>query len=258
MSKKIFRIAIILLIVTVLAGSLYFSMDVGARTTFSRTNIPEQLKVTASALNIRSGPGAYFTKVGVVYKNQIVHCIGKLGGWYVVHLNNDTIGVASSSYLTPYYPPQSSPQPTPQPQTTPKISPTPGQSTSQSVQEAQKMLELINSERAKAGVQSLRMDSDVMKVAQIKSQDMVDKNYFSHTSPTYGSPFDMLKSFNVSYKSAGENLAGNSTVEKAHTALMNSEGHRKNILNGSYNNIGIGIADSPRYGKIYVQMFIGR
>ncbi len=256
MSKRILNTGIILLIITVLFGGLYFSIDAGAKTAFSRTNIPAQLKVTASALNVRSGPTAYFAKVGVVYRNQIVDCIGKLGDWYVVHLNNDTVGVASGKYLEPYYPPQSAPRSTPQ--VTPNPTPATGQTTGQVVQEAQKMLDLVNSERAKAGVQSLKMDTEVMKVAQIKAQDMVDKNYFSHTSPTYGSPFDMLKSFNVSYKAAGENLAGNNTVERAHTSLMNSEGHRKNILNGSYNHIGIGIADSPRYGKIYVQMFIGR
>ena len=85
---------------------------------------------------------------------------------------------------------------------------------------------------------------------------MVDNNYFSHNSPTYGSPFDMLKSFKVSYKSAAENIAGNSSNSSAVTSWMNSSGHKANILNSSYTHTGIGVVSSPKYGKVFVQMFI--
>lgn len=105
---------------------------------------------------------------------------------------------------------------------------------------------------------ALKIDSETQKVARIKAKDMVDNNYFSHTSPTYGSPFDMLKSFKVSYRSAGENIAGNSSNSSAVNAWMNSSGHKANILNNSFNYTGIGVVKSPTYGKIYVQMFIGR
>ena len=108
------------------------------------------------------------------------------------------------------------------------------------------------------GLSSLKIDSELQRVAKIKAQDMVDNNYFSHNSPIYGSPFDMLKSFKVSYKTAGENIAGNSSNTAAVNAWMNSEGHKANILNSSYNYTGIGIVKSPKYGKIYVQMFIGK
>ena len=122
-----------------------------------------------------------------------------------------------------------------------------------------KMLEYVNSERAKAGVAPLQMDTEVAKVAEIKSQDMVDKNYFSHTSPTYGSPFDMMKSFGIKYRTAGENIAKNSTMLKAHQALMNSEGHRQNILNPNYTHMGIGIVQNKSTSGITVtQMFIGK
>ena len=86
----------------------------------------------------------------------------------------------------------------------------------------------------------------------------MDNNYFSHNSPTYGSPFDMLKSFGISYNSAGENIAGHSTAEKAFEAWMNSPGHKANILNSSYNYTGIGVVTSSKYGKIFTQMFVGR
>ena len=86
---------------------------------------------------------------------------------------------------------------------------------------------------------------------------MVDNNYFSHTSPIYGSPFDMMKKFGISYKTA-ENIAGNSSNSGAVNAWMNSEGHRANILNSSFIYTGIGVVKSPKYGKIYVKMFIGK
>ncbi len=124
--------------------------------------------------------------------------------------------------------------------------------------EEQQMLNLINQERAAAGLKPLAMDQSLVKMARLKSQDMIDKNYFSHTSPTYGSPFDMMKTYGVTYRYAGENLAGNQTVDRAHTALMNSEGHRANILKAEFTHVGIGIVDGGPYGKMFTQMFIGK
>ncbi len=247
MKKNVSGLVILTLICTVLVSSTYYSTAAIAKTPFSRTNIPAQMKITASALNVRSGPGTYFKKVGLVYKNQIVDCIGRLGGWYIIHLSNNTIGVASGKYLTPYYPPTSQPVPKPTPQPSQEVKP-----------DAQAMLDLINAERAKAGVQPLTFDMEVMRVAQIKAQEMVDSDYFSHTSPIYGSPFQMLKDFRITYKYAGENLAGNNTAEEAMLSLMKSEGHRKNILNPNYNYVGIGVVISPKYGKLFVQIFIGK
>ena len=230
---------------------LVFSTNLFAQTPFTRTNVPAQIKVTVPGLNVRSGPASTFLKVGTIYQGQIIDCLGKIGSWYVVHLENDTVGLVSSSYVQPYYPPSPKPVPAPVPTPTPTPQPSIGV-------EEQKMINLINAERAKVSVPPLSVDLILMKVAKIKADDMVKNNYFSHISPTYGSPFDMLKQFGVSYKSSGENLAGNYSVEAAHTALMNSGGHRQNILNPSFTHVGIGIADSPKYGKIFVQLFIGR
>ena len=80
----------------------------------------------------------------------------------------------------------------------------------------------------------------------------------SHNSPTYGSPFNMLNNFRIAYNTAGENIAGNSSNSAAVTAWMNSSGHRANILNSSFNYTGIGVVNGSKYGKIYVQMFIGK
>ena len=106
----------------------------------------------------------------------------------------------------------------------------------------------------------IEVDGEVYtnELAREKARDMVSNNYFSHTSPTYGSPFEMMKKYGISYKTAGENIAGNSSNSGAVNAWMNSEGHRANILNSSFNYTGLGVVNSSRYGKIYVQMFIGR
>lgn len=122
----------------------------------------------------------------------------------------------------------------------------------------QEMLDLVNAERAKNNVPALQADVEVTDVARIKSQDMIDNNYFSHNSPTYGSPFDMMNDFGIEYVKAGENIAGNQSVQNAHDSLMNSPGHRKNILDPDYTHIGIGIKEGSQYGNIFTQMFISK
>lgn len=118
------------------------------------------------------------------------------------------------------------------------------------------VFDLINKQRTNNGLSSLKVDTEALNVARIKAQDMVNNNYFSHNSPVYGSPFEMLNSFKVSYKSAGENIAGNSSNSAAVNAWMNSSGHKANILNNSFNYTGIGVVKSPKYGKIYLQIFL--
>lgn len=120
------------------------------------------------------------------------------------------------------------------------------------------VVDLVNAERSKQGVKPLTLDAEVSSVATKKSQDMIDKNYFDHNSPTYGSPFDMLKQFGISYKTAGENIAmGQRNPKEVVNSWMNSEGHRKNILNGNFTKIGVGVAQNSN-GQIYwTQMFIG-
>ena len=123
----------------------------------------------------------------------------------------------------------------------------------------QQVLDLVNAERAKRGISALTLDSSLSSVATKKSQDMVNKNYFDHTSPTYGSPFDMMKQFGISYRSAGENIAkGQKTPQEVVAAWMNSEGHRKNILNPNFTNLGVGIAKDSNKTTYWTQMFIGK
>ncbi|MDB3085376.1 sporulation protein [Clostridioides difficile] len=120
------------------------------------------------------------------------------------------------------------------------------------------VVDLVNIERSKAGLNPLTLDSSVSNVATKKSQDMIDNNYFSHNSPTYGSPFDMLKKFGISYKTAGENIAmGQKTPKEVVNAWMNSEGHRKNILNPNFSKIGVGVAQKSGGSLYWTQIFVG-
>lgn len=118
-----------------------------------------------------------------------------------------------------------------------------------------KVIALVNNIRTQNGLATLKADPELCRIARIKSQDMKDRGYFSHNSPTYGSPFDMMKQFGISYHTAGENIAmGQQTPESVVNAWMNSEGHRANILNSSFTTIGVGyVAD----GNYWTQMFIG-
>ncbi|WP_017434809.1 CAP domain-containing protein [Saccharococcus caldoxylosilyticus] len=123
-------------------------------------------------------------------------------------------------------------------------------------QYAQQVIELTNKERARAGLPALKVDAQLSAVAQKKSQDMQQNHYFSHTSPTYGSPFDMMRDFGVTYNTAGENIAkGQRTPQEVVTAWMNSPGHRANILNRQFTHIGVGFEQS---GNVWTQMFIGK
>lgn len=117
------------------------------------------------------------------------------------------------------------------------------------------VIRLVNEIRAKNGLNALSANWELSRVARYKSQDMVDNRYFSHTSPTYGSPFQMIRNFGISYRTAGENIAyGYSTPQAVVNAWMNSSGHRANILNSSYTQIGVGYVAQ---GSYWTQMFIG-
>ena len=119
------------------------------------------------------------------------------------------------------------------------------------------VVKLVNVERAKLGLQPLTENWQLSRVARYKSADMATKNYFSHTSPTYGSPFKMMESFGIKYSSAGENIAyGQKTPEQVMTAWMNSPGHRSNIMSPSYSQIGVGYATNKSGTAYWTQMFI--
>lgn len=249
MKRKVF-------IISILTMLLFVSLNVTnteAMTYYENVNFVTGM-VTASALNVRCGPGTKYKAIGMIYKNEYVRVFAKVGDWYVIQTNSDLIGAVSKKYIK-----------------NATSSPSQGGNTSSSTNNTNKsdslsgysadekeLLNLINEQRKAYGLPELSFNSELQRVAKAKAQDLVANNYFSHNSPTYGSPFDMMKSFGITYKTAGENIAGNSTLKGAVDAWMNSTGHRENILNNAYNYTGIGIVDSPKYGRIMVQMFIGK
>lgn len=124
-------------------------------------------------------------------------------------------------------------------------------------EEEEEVLNLINEQRKQYGLPKLKAYGELQRVAKLKAQDLVNNKYFSHTSPTLGTPFEMLQEEGVIYKYAGENLAGNETGVKAVNAWMNSPAHKDNILDSDYEYTGIAVVDSEVYGKVYVQLFMG-
>jgi spore coat assembly protein SafA/uncharacterized protein, YkwD family len=119
------------------------------------------------------------------------------------------------------------------------------------------VVELVNQQRAKNGLKPLKLNWELARVARYKSADMRDRQYFSHNSPTYGSPFEMMKAFGIRYSAAAENIAaGQKTAQAVMNSWMNSPGHRSNILSASYTEIGVGYASGGSYGHYWTQMFI--
>ncbi|WP_077296317.1 CAP domain-containing protein [Virgibacillus pantothenticus] len=120
----------------------------------------------------------------------------------------------------------------------------------------QEVVDLTNRERAKQGLPALKVDTELSKVAREKSRDMATNGYFAHNSPTYGSPFDMMKKYGISYSTAGENIAkGQRSPQEVVNAWMNSQGHRENIMNAKFTHIGVGYVQQ---GNHWTQQFIGK
>lgn len=210
--------------------------------------------VTATTLNVRSGPGTNYGIVATVKKNEYIRVFAGVGDWYIVQVEGDYVGAVNKKYVKAIYQNSSNSNNS----SNNNSSSNSNSTTTAMTTDEKEVFDLINNQRTQNGLSALKLDTETLRVARIKAQDMVDNNYFSHNSPTYGSPFQMLNSFKISYKTAGENIAGNSSNSSAVTAWMNSSGHKANILNSSFNYTGIGVVKSSRYGKVYVQMFLGK
>jgi len=176
----------------------------------------------------------------------------------LIRLLNGRKAQLPSGTPAPARTPQPAPAPAPQPAQpapAPKpVQPAPSSPAAGTVSEfASQVVSLVNQERAKAGLKALTADAALTRMAAVKAKDMVDNNYFSHNSPTYGSPFDMMKSFGIKYSYAGENIAkGQRSPQEVMKAWMNSSGHRANILSTNFTKIGVGYVNGA-----WVQEFIG-
>ncbi len=239
----------IILFIIIFLGIIFVSNKSTAMSHYQTVGTTTGL-VTASVLNVRQGPGTNYSIATVVYRNEYVRVFAQIGNWYVIQTDKDFVGLVSKEYVKLIYPQSSS---------SGSGSSSGNTSTTNGLTaDEQEVFNLINAQRTAAGLSALKIDEELQNVARIKAKDMVDNNYFSHNSPTYGTPFNMIKNFGITYKAAGENIAGNSTNKGAVNAWMNSSGHKANILSSNYNYTGIGVVSSSKYGKIYVQMFIGK
>lgn len=224
----------------------------------------EKIRVVADNASIRSGCSNNSPVINSPNKNSSYDVVGQVSDWFAVKAPNNQIGFIPKSQSKPIVSDDKTPVKTPstsgstpQGATAPKTPNTPTNSTSLTSEE-QQMIKLVNAARTQNNLPPLQVDMQVTNVARVKAQDMIDNNYFSHNSPKYGDPFDMMKSFGVKFVQAGENIAGNQSVQAAHNALMNSPGHRQNILSPDYTHIGIGIRKGGQYGYMFSQMFVSK
>lgn len=245
-------------------------------------------KITANEVNLRSGPATTFDILCKLKKDQKVTVMGKLGDWYAVYVSGTgNVGAVSSRYIkldeqkttsgtkqaSSTSPKGSGTSAAAKTKTAASKSPvSTGNAVSKTAEnkatakpaavqqlkdisaDEQSLFDLVNKARKEQGLKALEFDADLVKIARLKAKDMKDNNYFSHTSKYYGTPFDMMKKYGVKFSTAGENIAGNQSVEKVVKAWLKESGN--NIYNDKFNCTGIGIVESPTYGKLFVQLFI--
>lgn len=198
------------------------------------TNVDKYYATANSSVNIRGGAGTNFQIIGKLKQDEKVEVIGKIDNFLLIITENNSVGMVRDDLVSKVF----------------------NISESQIDDKVNELLNLINNEREKNGLIKLQILPRLQEIAMTKAEDMVKSNYFSHESPNYGNPFDMMKNFGITYKSAGENIAGNSSIEGAFNSWLSSENHKQNILSTAYNYIGIGITPSEKYGYIIVIMFI--
>lgn len=198
------------------------------------TNVDKYYATANSSTNLRGGAGTNFQIIGKLKQDEKVEVIGKIDNFLLIITENNTVGMVRDDLVSKVF----------------------NISDSEINGKVNELLNLINNEREKNGLIKLQILPRLQEIAMTKAEDMVKNNYFSHESPNYGNPFNMMKNFGITYKSAGENIAGNSSIEGAFNSWISSEKHKQNILSTAYNYIGIGISPSEKYGYIIVTMFI--
>ena len=230
-------------------------------------------KVKTECLNVRCGPGISYNKVGKIYKDEYISVFAKVGEWYIIQTDKSLIGAVSSEYIEAIYDENevmvvkkesnekgennevNGSENVSVPTSNDESNNLKSDSNLELTNEEQEFLNLINTNRKNAGLEELKIDSEIQNIARLKAKDLNENNYFSHTSEKYGNIEDMLKTFEFSFITSGENIAGNKNLAGAVEAWMNSENHKANILSESFNTTGIAVVESKTYGKIFVQVF---
>lgn len=231
-------------------------------------------KVNAKCLNIRCGPGLNYNRVGKLYKGEYIDVFAKVGNWYIVQTDSNLVGAVSADYIDAVYDENERFSIKEKNEIQGDSGEAVGQSEVKSITEEenksdseysdnlvlttdeQEFFDLINANRENNGLDKLVIDDTLQNIARLKAEDLKENNYFSHNSEKYGNIDNMLKTFEVSYTSSAENIAGNKTLVGAVEAWMNSDSHKVNILNEKFSHTGIAVIESDTYGKIFVEVFI--
>lgn len=201
--------------------------------------------VTAESLKIRSGLSTENTQIGLLSKGDTIHIYAKIDNWYLIKTENNLVGAVFADYVEGI--PQVENQNENENQNETLLS-----------QEEQIFFNLINNKRMENNLPEFELDEKLLNIARLKANDIVENKYFAHTSPNYGTIFEMLRDNQISYNKASENIARNLNAQSAIETLMNSESHKSNILSQDFNYTGIAVANSPEYGKIFVEIFIAK
>ena len=180
--------------------------------------------VTAESLKIRSGLSTENDYIGLLSKGDTVHIYGKENDWYIIKTENNLVGAVFAEYIEAQYETEETIQ------TSANLENAETSSNFQLSQDEQIFFNLINNKRMENNLSEFEIDENLLNVARLKAQDIVENKYFSHTSPKYGTFFEMLQNNNISYSKASENIARNINADGAIANLMNSESHKKNIL----------------------------
>lgn len=234
--------------------SISFPFHLETNKSKKKYNIPTLYgKVTAESLKIRSGLSTDNDYIGLLSKDDNVHIYGKVDNWYIIKTENNLVGAVFADYIEGSYEKEQQTL-----QTSANIETAENISTTSLSQDEQIFFNLINNKRMEHNLPELQIDETLLNLARLKAQDIVSNKYFSHTSPTYGTIFEMLHTNNFSYSKASENIARNLNSEGAIESLMNSESHKKNILSQDFNYTGIAVVNSVDWGKVFVEIFVAK
>lgn len=239
----------IIIVLTINLFSISFGMEDYQKTDFSLG------KVNTDYLNLRTGPDKSFDSISILKRNEYLRVYAQIGEWYVVQNDKNLIGTVHSKYIDKCEEEKASVS------SSENIIQTSAEASPIQIdlsENEKKLLSIINEERKKNNLPELIIDENLQNVARLKAKDLVENNYFSHISPILGTPFEMLKNNGIKYKTASENIAGNSSIEGAVSSWMNSESHKKNILSNEFNYTGLAVVDSIAYGNIVVELFVGK
>jgi len=205
--------------------------------------------VNVDSLRLRSGLSLENDYIALLSKGDTVHIYEKENDWYIVKTENNLVGAVFAEYIETNFETEKTIETSSNIEETEKV---PDFVLSQ---DEQIFLNLINNKRIENNLPEFKIDKELLNIARLKAQDIVDNKYFSHTSPTYGTLFEMLQNNNISYNKASENIARNLNADSAIESLLNSESHKNNILSHDFNYTGIAVVNSIEWGKIFVQIF---